>query len=95
MTSTIPDISSVAGLAYSNGLGDDKALLVYEDGTARFRHRCDRGQRGVIICAPLLMLGQGHVLTRDDQERLTVQPSILCHDCNTHGFVTDGVWRDC
>lgn len=65
-------------------------VLFYEDGTARFEHRCDRGDRGVIICAPLLRLGEGHTITQDDP--LTITPSILCPDCGTHGFVTEGKW---
>ena len=75
-----------------------KALLTYPDGTVRFEHVCDRGQRGVIICAPLLQLGHGHTLTRSPDvadDPPTVHPSILCDDCGTHGFVEHGVWRDC
>lgn len=62
-------------------------------GPTRFRHRCDRGPRGVIICAPLLSEGPGgHVVTGTDAGS-TVTPSILCTDCGTHGFVTDDQWR--
>jgi len=25
-------------------------------------------------------------------EPLTVTPSILCHGCGTHGFITNGAW---
>lgn len=33
--------------------------------------------------------GTWHVV---QQEPLTVQPSILCTGCGTHGFITEGVW---
>ena len=69
-------------------------LLTYADGTVRFEHRCDRGERGVIICAPAL--SPGHVVTEsvrlDGTPGTTVTPSNLCPDCGTHGFVTDGRW---
>jgi hypothetical protein len=77
-------------------VGDAKALLTYPDGVVQFEHVCDRGRRGVIVCAPRLQLEGGHVLTRaGDDGPVTVTPSILCDDCGTHGFVTDGVWRSC
>lgn len=68
-------------------------LLTYPDGRVRFAHVCDRGGRGVIVCAPALQLGQGHTLTRDDQGRPTVRASILCSDCGTHGWITNGTWE--
>lgn len=79
----------------ADDIGEGLQLLTYVDGSVRFRHRCDRGSRGVIICAPHLQVGKpnGHVLTRDEAGVPTVTPSILCLDCNTHGFVTGGVWR--
>lgn len=76
----------------SHLLGPQYRLLTYADGTVRFEHRCDRGDRGVIICAPALMLGRGHTLTRNESGEPTVRASILCPDCGTHGFVTDGRW---
>lgn len=76
-------------------VGDAMTLRTYADGRVRFEHVCDRGRRGIIICAPLLQLGHGHTLTRDDQGRPTVRASILCEDCGTHGFVTDGIWQAC
>lgn len=76
----------------TNTLGPTFRLLTYEDGTVRFEHRCDRGERGVIICAPALHIGNGHTLTRIGAGPPTVHPSILCDDCGTHGFVTDGRW---
>lgn len=84
-------------------------LLTYDDGTVRFEHRCDRGERGVIICAPALCVGPHasgplgtHTLTRNDtrtrecpEGQPTVRASVLCPDCGTHGFITDGGWYDC
>lgn len=77
-------------------VGPSMALLEYPDGTVRFRHRCDRVGRGVIICAPALQTGPhgtGHNVTRKADGTLTVTPSIACPDCNAHGHVTDGQWR--
>lgn len=84
-----------------NLCGPTYRLLTYPDGTVRFEHRCDRGKRGVIICAPAL--SPGHTLTYGPCKRPecqgahdvpTVTPSILCPDCGTHGFITDGRWAD-
>lgn len=72
-------------------LGPTYRVLFYADGTARFEHRCDRGERGVVICAPALQLGHGHTITSNDS--LTITPSILCPDCGTHGFITNGRWQ--
>lgn len=82
----------------------DLRLLNYPDGTVRFEHRCDRGERGVIVCAPALQIGpengHGHAITHDGEGtrnhprgKPTVSPSILCSDCGLHGFIVDGVWR--
>ena len=70
--------------------GPTYRLLEYPDGQWGFEHQCDRGERGVIICAPMLQTKNGghHVTV----EPLTVSPSILCTDCNTHGFVREGRW---
>jgi hypothetical protein len=71
--------------------GPTYRVLFYEDGSARFEHRCDRGERGTIICAPLLQLDNGgHRVVQ--REPLTIEPSILCSDCQTHGFIRDGRW---
>lgn len=86
-----------------DNLGPPYRLLTYADGTVRFEHRCDRGERGTIICAPALQIGNGHTVTyglcpRSDCQRThevpTVRASILCPDCGTHGFITDGRWAD-
>ncbi len=81
------------GYTHRDDVGDQKSLLTYRDGSVRFQHFCDRGARGLIVCAPRLMLGQGHTLTRDVEGRPTVRASILCDDCGTHGWVTDGRWH--
>lgn len=72
--------------------GPSFRVLWYPDGTARFEHRCDRRDRGVIICAPRLQtdIDGGHRVVRNDP--LTIEPSILCPDCGTHGFIREGRW---
>lgn len=74
-------------------VGPDMALLTYADGTVRFEHICDRGKRGTIVHAPMLQIGNGHTLTRDERDQATVRASILCEDCGLHGWVTDGRWH--
>lgn len=72
------------------------AAVVYPDGTIRFKHLCDRGQRGILVCAPALQLGPhgtGHQLAAADP--LTITPSVLCPDCGTHGYITAGRWVPC
>jgi len=79
--------------------GGDFRVLWLTDGTgARFEHLCDRTStdRGFIVCAPVMMFvdgqdGQAHhtLVSRDP---VTISPSILCSDCQTHGFITDGQW---
>lgn len=66
------------------------ALVFYRNGEVRFRHTCDRADRGVIVCAPLL--GEGHMVTGAGAD-CAVNPSILCSDCGTHGFVIASEWR--
>jgi hypothetical protein len=74
--------------------GPTYRLLAYSDTEVGFEHLCDRGDRGVIICAPLLMAEHRHEWTRDAADRWqpTITPSILCPDCGTHGFVREGRW---
>lgn len=72
-------------------------LLFYSDTDVRFEHKCDRRasrNAGIIVCAPRLTnVNQpgGHQIT-GTRERPTVRASILCDDCGTHGFITDGQW---
>jgi hypothetical protein len=79
-------------------VGPSRRLLYYPNGDVRFEHRCDRGARGVIICAPAL--DPAHQISRNGNEthanprgEPTITPSILCPDCGLHGFVTNGWWR--
>lgn len=74
--------------------GDGIETAWYRDGSVGIRHTCDRGpKRGTLIVAPRLVLGQptGHIIARLDP--VTIVPSVGCHDCGLHGFITDGVWR--
>ena len=65
----------------------------YPDGTIRIRHECHRSRDDrTLIIAPALTM-PGHVVV--SLEPVTITPSILCEDCGLHGFLTDGVWRDC
>lgn len=77
-------------------LGEVMAMLHYPDGTWRFRHDCkewfyDDGQAHRLVCAP--ELNGAHVI--ETEEPLTISPSILCLDCNTHGFVRNSLWAGC
>lgn len=63
-----------------------------KDGMWRFQHHCHvPGSEADfdILCAPTL---EKHDVSADGR---TVSPSILCSRCQTHGFFTDGQWRDC
>jgi hypothetical protein len=83
--SYLEGISSMVLVGYGYG------ILLYKDGTARFSHTCDRGERGIIKCAPLLQTENGgHRIV--SVYPLTIEPSILCPDCGTHGFVRDTQW---
>lgn len=79
--------------------GPSYRLLFYSDTEIGFEHRCDRRERGTIICAPrLTAVNQpgGHQLTwstdQGGREVPTVRASVLCPDCGTHGFITAGRW---
>lgn len=80
--------------------GPDFRLLFYPDPSeVRFLHQCDRSHRdaGIIVCAPRLTdVNQpgGHQIT-GMRHAPTVRASILCDDCGTHGFITDGRWEPC
>jgi hypothetical protein len=70
--------------------------LWYADGTVRLRHVCFRPRDGrTLIVAPALVLDEpsGHTVVSTDP--VTVTPSCGCFDCGLHGFLTEGVWRDC
>lgn len=69
----------VAAVVIDN-LGPTYRLLTYADGTIRFEHRCDRGERGTIICAPVLQIGNGHALTYEPCPRPGCQQT---HDVPT------------
>lgn len=76
-------------------------LVFWSDTRVGFKHRCDRGERGIIVCAPLLkdvdMPGGHHItwsMNAIGEMRPTVTPSIMCPDCGTHGFVRNGRWVD-
>ncbi len=79
--------------------GRDFEVLWLADGTgARFEHLCDRSStgRGSIVCAPEMRFVDGldgqahHILV--SRNPVTIRPSVLCSDCGTHGFITDGQW---
>ena len=70
--------------------------LWYPDGQVGLRHVCTRPRDGrTLIVAPLLQLrpGGGHTVISTDP--VTVTPSCGCDDCGLHGFLTNGVWKDC
>lgn len=88
------------GILRSISLGRGKQLHVYADGEPTagecfsFEHRCKKipgeGDEMVqIICAPKLQ--RQHEAQWTDG-KVSITPSILCPDCNTHGFVTDSRW---
>lgn len=62
-------------------------VLFYPDGTVRFEHDCKIVDRVRIICAPSLV---NHTIVQ--REPLTIEASILCPDCGTHGWVRKGRW---
>jgi hypothetical protein len=66
-------------------------MLAYADGTVRFEHRCRRPDI-TVICAPALQLENGGHRIVQHAPDLTIEPSILCPDCGTHGFIRNGRW---
>lgn len=75
--------------------GHGVTTLHYPDGTIRIRHLCktipgDDGPLNVYV-APALQLDGGHRIVQ--AEPLTVEPSILCPDCQLHGWITEGWWH--
>ena len=67
--------------------GESYRVLIYKDGTHRFEHRCKRADDDSVICAPSL---RHHTI--ENEEPLTISPSILCSDCDTHGYIRQGRW---
>lgn len=88
-TGTVPDLTPIGWDTSVLIEGSQHWIVSYPGGYERFRHLCDRGDRGVIICAPTL--SPGHQVTRE-AGTVSISPSILCPDCGTHGFVRDGRW---
>ena len=79
--------------------GVDPIVIIHEpSGTVRVEHHCNGGGRwpdGVIhVVAPALQTETGAHTFCVDPMGPTVTPSILCGDCQLHGFVTNGMWRD-
>lgn len=65
-----------------------------EDAEAwRFSHVCTSPRSGrTYRVAPRLQIGHGHEVLSTDP--LHIEASILCTDCNLHGWVRDGRWVD-
>lgn len=95
MTSKVlADLSGGFNTLIDHGHGIETAW--YPGGEVGVRHTCDRGgKRGVIICAPRLVLDQPNGHTIVSVNPVTVSPSIACSDCGLHGFIRDGRWEPC
>lgn len=66
-------------------------VLFYPDGSVRFEHPCHNPRANLdVTTAPALQIGIGHTLV--SREPLHIEPSILCADCGTHGWVRNGEW---
>ena len=60
---------------------------------ARFYHRCtDWSFENFGESEACLPLGDGAWQLVDED---TISPSILCHNCGTHGYWTNGEWKAC
>jgi hypothetical protein len=81
------NVGVIAGEQGANELD----TLFMANGEVRFSHVCRLERSGrVMRIAPLLQIGNGHtIVTRSP---LTIVASILCTDCNLHGWVTNGQW---
>lgn len=70
------------------------AFWLDEDGRhVHFSHRCTTPhdpELEEMYGAPLPLGPDGWRLVSVDP--ITVTPSILCKDCDIHGFITDGKW---
>jgi hypothetical protein len=80
-------------------VGDDAAGHPYvvrhaqDDGEDvwRFSHVCTSPRSGrTFRVGPRLQIGHGHEVLSTDP--LHIEASILCTDCDTHGWVRDGRW---
>lgn len=97
---SINDIPELVESGYERMVDHGKVqTLWYPDGQVGLRHVCDRSVRPrdgrTIIVAPFLQLraGGGHTVVSIDP--VTITPSCGCSDCGLHGFLTNGVWKDC
>lgn len=94
MSEILADLSAGHDRLIDHGDGVETAW--YPDGSVGVRHVCDRGPtRGVIICAPRLVLDEpnGHTIMSSDP--VTISPSVGCFDCGLHGFIRSGRWEPC
>lgn len=74
-------------------LGEGMAVVWTSDGVF-FEHECRVLPDDIrLLCAP--SFHAEHVVNAGVMELATVKPSVLCPDCGTHGFITDGVWKGC
>lgn len=73
--------------------GTEIALLFYLDATIRIHHECKQVGEHRMVCAPALRVGNGHVI--ENMDPVTISPSILCPDCDLHGYVRAGRWESC
>jgi hypothetical protein len=73
-------------------LEEGVAIILDHEGLWHFRHECKEwtldDQLHRLVCAPYL--DEAHQIVSEDP--LHVEPSLLCSDCGTHGFVRDGHW---
>lgn len=99
MAEEIPDLTLAQVTSTIYPLDDDVMAVIFPKGDTppHFRHRCHAKRDGddgpfihERISAP--SLAKHTVVSRDP---LTITASVLCIDCSTHGFVTDGEWRAC
>ncbi|MHA4848568.1 hypothetical protein L1080_003355 [Rhodococcus sp. MSC1_016] len=75
------------------GIDGPTVQIVPEQGVVIFRHRCtDWSFENFGTAEARLPLGGSGWQLVDEN---TISPSILCHNCGTHGYWTDGEWRNC
>ena len=96
MPTNPPLDATPAGAIRDVDLGNFRHLLEYPDGTWRYRHSCKPREGRQLIAAPQLHPGQHRITVTNEGETglVTVRPSILCSDCDEHGFVNDSIWSD-